>query len=294
MLPLFAYIGGKARQANVPESEHSPKWAQGFNHEEFKDICLSLKYARQIVSHYYVEPYITWFKGWHVETKASRKQGGHMRDFDSKKDVVEALFFSPNCGGFQLSLSRRQLINQAVATAPLPEWRKDEKPGSNISYGKETIPIYQTHPIAVRWCLSLTPFQHGQTVMDVGSGSPPVFYNELANFPVIRKECEITRGQDFFLDKGPYDWCVGNPPFEQRWDMVLHCAEISSYGFALLFNMSGVNALTPNRRETLKEIGFYQQRDFIFCDKRWFGRYHWLIFTREENFSTVWHKGTFK
>ena len=76
----------------VPESEHGPKWANGFDHERFKDIILGLKHAKVIISHYHVEPYITWFKDFKVETKVSRKMGGHIRDFNDKATVTEALF----------------------------------------------------------------------------------------------------------------------------------------------------------------------------------------------------------
>lgn len=192
-------------------------------------------------------------------------------------------------------LTRRKLINQAISEASEldPEWGKPK------DYGKTTLPLYQTDPRVVADCLKLVPFDDCDVVLDVGSGNPKVFYEELKNYPVERYECEIQDGVDFFTlpandNARGFDWCIGNPPFEKRWSVIEHAAKICTKGFAFIFNQGGLNALTPKRRQVLQDLGWYQHSQFIFSDKRWFGRYSWLVFTKTPNTQVSWHLGTYK
>jgi hypothetical protein len=85
------------------------------------------------------------------------------------------------------------------------------------------------------------------------------------------------------------DWVIGNPPFHQSWLFAEKALKIASKGIAFLHNNTGLNSLfTPRRQQIISDAGFYLQKIHIVADKRWFGRYYFLIFTKEKNNFLSW------
>jgi hypothetical protein len=142
--------------------------------------------------------------------------------------------------------------------------------------------------------LKLIPFEKEDFVLDAGSGNNKVWYNCI---PTTNKdECEIDEGNDFYKYDKKVDWVIGNPPFPEFIGFLFKSADICRKGFGFLTNHSRINQLTPKRLDDLKSKGFYLSRIHIFGVKSWFGRYYFLIFTRNENlgisFSRINYGGT--
>ena len=47
--------------------------------------------------------------------------------------------------------------------------------------------------------------------------------------------------------------------------------------------MSALNVFTPKRLEEMEKKNWYIEQFHIVADKRWFGRYVWVKFTRTPN-----------
>jgi len=141
--------------------------------------------------------------------------------------------------------------------------------------------FHYTDESLVKDCLQLINFNKEDVVLDVGSGENMVWFN---NFPVKNKDwVEIEKGRDFFEYDKKVDWCVGNPPFRLLPKMVEKASNISNFGIGFLMSIDGINSLTPLRLEKLKNKGFSMKRLFVVTCKRWFGRYYFVIFTKEDN-----------
>jgi hypothetical protein len=60
--------------------------------------------------------------------------------------------------------------------------------------------------------------------------------------------------------------------------------EVAELGIAWLVNNQALNShFTPRRIELMQSKGFYLQKIQVVADKRWFGRYYYLIFTKDQN-----------
>jgi len=85
------YIGGELWYDSV-----------GFDHERLRDTLVSTKRAKIVLSHYYVEPYVSWYRDWHVVTRESSQScRGNSEDSDrGNMKVTEAIFlnFDPEGG----------------------------------------------------------------------------------------------------------------------------------------------------------------------------------------------------
>jgi len=90
------------------------------------------------------------------------------------------------------------------------------------------------------------------------------------------------------------DWVVGNPPFYEGWKFMEKALQIAQQGIAFLGNINFFNQFTPRRLALIKNSGFYLQRIHVVADKRWFGRYYYLIFTIEENNFLTWEINMYK
>lgn len=78
--------------------------------------------------------------------------------------------------------------------------------------------------------------------------------------------------------------CISNPPYHLSWEFTKKALEIANVGIAWLLNNQCLNSqLTPRRIELIKQKGFYLQKIQVVADKRWFGRYYYLIFSKVEN-----------
>jgi hypothetical protein len=85
------------------------------------------------------------------------------------------------------------------------------------------------------------------------------------------------------------NWVIGNPPFHIGWLFLEHASLIATDGIAFLGNLNFWNSCVPNRFELLKERGFYLNKIQIVQDKRWFGRYYYLVFTKKPTDFIGWN-----
>ncbi len=156
------------------------------------------------------------------------------------------------------------------------------------------ITFHYTNEQMVIDLLDITPlWKEGLTILDAGSGKNKVWFKNLPKGE--NYECEIEDGCDFLTqwDK-KVDWVIGNPPFHLGKDFLLKASDIAEHGIAFLINNQCFNSfLLPSRLELLKKKGFYIQNIKVVQDKRWFGRYYYLIFTKEENNFISWNTKTY-
>jgi len=145
------------------------------------------------------------------------------------------------------------------------------------------ITFHYTNEQMVKDLIAITPI-YG-SVLDAGSGKNKVWFNNLSG---EKYECEIERGCDFYKWDKKVDWIVGNPPFHESWLFFQKASEVAEKGIAFLINNQAFNSWTPKRFELFKQKGFYLQKIHIMADKRWFGRYYYLIFTKEPNDFIGW------
>lgn len=147
--------------------------------------------------------------------------------------------------------------------------------------------FYYTNIEMVKDLLSITPIVPMDIVLDAGSGSG-VWYHNLLCPQENRRECEIERGVDFYKWEEKVDWVVGNPPFHESWLFFQKASEVAQKGIAFLINNLAFNSWTPKRYQEFADKGFYLQHIRVVADKRWFGRYYYLIFGRQNNNFISW------
>lgn len=158
---------------------------------------------------------------------------------------------------------------------------------------EKTTDFYYTTNDMAKFLIGKTPIEG--SVLDAGSGRNKVWYNNLQE---PKFECEFERGQDYYKWEQRVDWVVGNPPWRfdgknQIWPWMEKASEIADKGFAFLLNHKVFNTITPNRLGKFEDKGFYLQKIVIVQDKRWFGRYYYMIFSKEENSFLEWSKNNF-
>lgn len=146
----------------------------------------------------------------------------------------------------------------------------------------ENVELHYTKEEMVKDLLKLIKFREKDIVLDAGSGLNKVWYK---NINVKNKyECELEEGNDFYNWNLQVDWVIGNPPYSHAKDFLLKASEISNKGIAFLVNNQCFNSfLLPSRLEKMKEKGFYINKIKVVNDKRWFGRYYFVIFTKKKN-----------
>lgn len=146
----------------------------------------------------------------------------------------------------------------------------------------ENVELHYTKEEMVKDLLKLIKFNEDDVVLDAGSGLNKVWYK---NINVKNKyECELEEGNDFYDWYKKVDWVVGNPPYSHAKDFLLKASEISNKGIAFLVNNQCFNSfLLPSRLEKMKEKGFYINKIKVVNDKRWYGRYYFIIFTKKKN-----------
>lgn len=148
------------------------------------------------------------------------------------------------------------------------------------------ITFYYTNEQMVKDLIAITPLSG--SVLDAGSGRNKVWYK---NIPadLEKYECELEDGVDFLQWNKKVNWVIGNPPFHEGWNFLEHASQVTTDGIAFLGNLNFWNSCLPSRFEKLKERGFYLNKIHIVQDKRWFGRYYYLIFTKKENNFISWN-----
>lgn len=154
------------------------------------------------------------------------------------------------------------------------------------------ITFHYTNEQMVKDLIQLIPFQDNDIILDAGSGKNKVWYNNIpANY--VREECEIEDGKDFLEWNIPVDWVIGNPPYHIGWQFTEKASQISNKGIAWLVNNVELNSLlTPRRLSIVKENGFEIQHIRVVADKRWYGRYYFLLFEKKKGILS-WTRKTY-
>ena len=153
------------------------------------------------------------------------------------------------------------------------------------------ISFHYTNENMVKDLIKLTPIKQQNSVLDAGSGKNKVWYKNIKNYD--KYECEIENNCDFYKWSKKVDWIIGNPPFSSGWKFLEKASIIANIGIAFLGNINFYNCLTPVRLTKLKEKGFTIKHIHIIADKRWFGRYYYIIFTKENNNFISWNTFTY-
>lgn len=151
------------------------------------------------------------------------------------------------------------------------------------------ITFHYTNEQMVKDLIAVTPLSG--SVLDAGSGKNKVWYKNIPE-NLDKYECEIEDGYDFLEWNKKVDWVIGNPPFNIGWKFIEKMTEIAQKGIAVLGNINNFNQFTPKRLEAMKDKGFELQHIHIVADKRWFGRYYYLIFEKKKGFVS-WERKTY-
>ena len=157
------------------------------------------------------------------------------------------------------------------------------------------ITFHYTNEEMVKDLIKLIPFskESGDKVLDAGSGNNKVWFNNIPGH-CVPLECELEDGCDYLIDwTEKVEWVIGNPPFSIGWKFLEKSIDIAIKGIAFLGNINFINCLNQNRLQQLKEKGWYINKVHIVSDKRWFGRYYFIIFTRKENTLFSWNKKSY-
>lgn len=151
------------------------------------------------------------------------------------------------------------------------------------------ISFHYTNEQMVKDLLAITPISG--SVLDAGSGKNKVWFNNLVG---EKYECELEDGCDFYCWDKKIDWVVGNPPYHESWKFTEQSLKVAQKGIAWLVNNQALNShLTPRRLKLMQSLGFYLGHIRVVADKRWFGRYYYLIFTKEPNKFLSWNVKTY-
>ena len=154
----------------------------------------------------------------------------------------------------------------------------------------EDITFHYTNENMVKELIKNIPIKENESVLDAGSGKNKVWYNNIQNKE--KYECELEDGNDFLLWTKKVDWVMGNPPFDMGWKFVEKSIDVANVGIAFLGNINFFNQFTPARLEIMKSKGFELQHIRVVADKRWFGRYYFLIFEKKPGFVS-WERKTY-
>jgi len=143
--------------------------------------------------------------------------------------------------------------------------------------------VYTNEKMA-KYLIKRCNFKENDIVLEpcMGNGA---FYDHLP-FYVNKDWCELSKGRDFFNYNSKVEYVIGNPPFVPRklfWRFHLKAMSISTKGIFWLINMLTMNAFTPRRLNQMNKKGWYIQSQHIVNDKRWYGRYVWIHFSRKKN-----------
>ena len=156
---------------------------------------------------------------------------------------------------------------------------------------KKDITFHYTKEQMVKDLIKLVPFKEKDVVLDAGSGKNKVWYNNTPEY-CLRLECELEDGCDFLNYSGNIDWVIGNPPFDIGWKFTEKAIDIANKGIAFLGSIKFFNQFTTRRLDIMQEKGFELTKIHIVADKRWFGRYYFLIFEKKKGILS-WERKTY-
>jgi len=160
-----------------------------------------------------------------------------------------------------------------------------------MKYKPKDKTFHYTNKQMVKDLISITPLSG--SVLDAGSGKNKVWYKNIPD-SCKKYECEIEDGVDFLEWNKRVDWVIGNPPYHISWKFTEKAKDIANIGIAWLVNNLGLNSLfTPRRLSVINEKGFKLQHIHVVADKRWFGRYYYLIFMKKKNNFISWECKTY-
>jgi len=156
------------------------------------------------------------------------------------------------------------------------------------------ITFHYTNEEMVKDLLNQILFTEGDKVLDAGSGKNKVWYNALKKYDLKRYECELEDGCDYLTQwNKQVNWVVGNPPFSIGWKFLEKSSDIAIDGIAFLGNINFFNCLNQNRLQQLADKGWFINKIHIVSDKRWFGRYYFIIFRRINKTLFSWEKKSY-
>jgi len=152
--------------------------------------------------------------------------------------------------------------------------------------------LHYTQEQMVQDLLKLVPFKVSDFVLDAGSGRNKVWFN---NIPVENKfECELEDGCDFYEWSEKVGWVVGNPPYHESWKFTQKAIEIADKGVAWLVNNQAMNShFTPARLYKLHELGWHYTKIHVVADRRWFGRYYFIVLEKKPQDFISWERKTY-
>lgn len=158
---------------------------------------------------------------------------------------------------------------------------------------KETPELHYTQELMARDLIATLPLRKGQSVLDAGSGRNKVWFKNIPKH-CEALEVELEDGNDFYAWTQPRDWIIGNPPFHESWKFTEHALTIAQKGIAWLVNNQALNShLTPARLAKMHELGFHYTSIRVVADKRWFGRYYFIVLERKPSDFISWERKTY-
>jgi len=156
----------------------------------------------------------------------------------------------------------------------------------------QDLSFHYTNENMVKDLISLLPLKENDVVLDAGSGKNKVWYDNIPNI-CQKYECEIEDGCDFLEWNEKVDFIIGNPPYHIGWQFTEKASQLAKKGIAWLVNNTEMNSLfTPRRLQIIKDNGFEITHIKVVADKRWFGRYFFLIYEKKQGFVS-WERKTY-
>lgn len=150
--------------------------------------------------------------------------------------------------------------------------------------------FHYTNPEMAKDLVALLPIKPTETVLDAGSGKNKVWQQLINNC----WECEIDDGCDFYEWRETVDWVIGNPPYHESWKFTEQALKVAQKGIAWLLNNQAMNShLTPARLQRLHEQGWHYTKIHVVADKRWFGRYYFLVLEKAPHNFISWKTKTY-
>jgi len=137
--------------------------------------------------------------------------------------------------------------------------------------------ITYTKPEMAKYLIDRITFEEGDLVMEpcFGNGS---FYNAIPD-DVYKTYCEINMDKDYLQ----VDITLSNPPFIPRklfWNFHQKAMETTRREIWWLINISSLNVFTTKRIKEMHDKKWYLNSMLVVADKRWFGRYVWCKFSK--------------